>query len=171
MDKAATRPLWRQALEDTDWSMLCHAYGTAGDTPAHLHALLGENPDKRTAAEYHLNSAIIHQGTPWPATAPVTTIVAGMLMDTATAPFMQKSRQALIDFLTEVDESIGQMSATDWPKLETMAAHDISPLLVAADYDAIYGDEDAANALFAQSMLDLRNIAPLIRAGIAALRP
>jgi hypothetical protein len=38
------------ALEKTDWSRLHHAYGSATDTPAHLHALLEGDEQARHEA-------------------------------------------------------------------------------------------------------------------------
>ena len=66
-------------LETTDWPRLFHAYGWATDTPAHLRALLSDNPAAHKAALDHLNSAVIHQGTAWTCTAPAALIVANLL--------------------------------------------------------------------------------------------
>jgi hypothetical protein len=56
-------------IDSTDWSRLLHAYGFATDTPAHLRALLTDDPEARRQALNHLWGAIIHQGTAWTATS------------------------------------------------------------------------------------------------------
>ncbi|SEC65317.1 hypothetical protein [Streptomyces sp. TLI_105] len=56
----------------TDWSRLFHAYGTATDTAEVLAGPLA-------AAGDHLWSAILHQGSVWPATPPVLRAVAARL--------------------------------------------------------------------------------------------
>ncbi|MFE6100508.1 hypothetical protein ACFVQ4_11140 [Streptomyces laurentii] len=56
------------------WERLFHAYGAATDTREILAGPLA-------AAEDHLWSAILHQGTVWPATAPVLAAVADRLAE------------------------------------------------------------------------------------------
>ncbi|MDX2811722.1 hypothetical protein PV410_03935 [Streptomyces sp. PA03-5A] len=82
-------------MHETDWARLFHAYGAATDTPRHLAALrTGREADVRAALE-HLNGAIVHQGTPWPATPPAVRQVAELLAgERPAAP-----RQALLAFL------------------------------------------------------------------------
>ncbi|ORT54028.1 hypothetical protein [Streptomyces sp. CB03238] len=77
------------------WDRLFHAYGTATDTPAHLRGLLTEDEQAISAASEHLWSAILHQGTVWPATAPAAKIVARML----TRPAL---REGALVFLRQV---------------------------------------------------------------------
>ncbi|MEV6326604.1 hypothetical protein [Streptomyces sp. NPDC051909] len=57
-----------------DWSRVFHAYGTATDTPEVLAGPLGD-------AKGHLWSAILHQGSVWPATPPVLRIVAARIAE------------------------------------------------------------------------------------------
>lgn len=71
------------AVAGVDWDGLFHAYGPAGDTPAHLRALTGGDADAQRAALDHLWSAVIHQGTPWSVTPPAALVVAGLLPDPA----------------------------------------------------------------------------------------
>ncbi|MFC8917508.1 hypothetical protein ACFT5C_17225 [Streptomyces sp. NPDC057116] len=77
------------------WDGLFHAYGTATDTPAHLRGLLGGDEAEVSAAFGHLWSAILHQGTVWPATAPAVRAVASAL--TRPAP-----REGALAFLRAV---------------------------------------------------------------------
>jgi hypothetical protein len=70
---------------DTTWSKLAHAYGPAEDTPTHLAGLLDPDPETNRKAIDHLWSAILHQGTVYPATAPAVVTVADMLAEVTDA--------------------------------------------------------------------------------------
>ncbi|MBX6767646.1 MAG: hypothetical protein IRY90_10930, partial [Actinomadura rubrobrunea] len=74
-----------EAVADVDWTRLFHAYGAAVDTPDHLRALTDGDAAARGEALQHLRFAVIHQGTPWAATARAALVVAGLLADPATA--------------------------------------------------------------------------------------
>jgi hypothetical protein len=95
------------ALADVDWNGLSHAYDKAADTPGHLATLLDADADVRARAMEHLWSAVLHQGTIYPATAPAARVIAGLLADERAdrelggAPI----RTALLRFLGEVAES------------------------------------------------------------------
>lgn len=149
------------ALDATEWSKLLHAYGRATDTPGHLRALLAEDATGRREAMEHLWSAIIHQGTVFPATAPVARVLAGLMddprLDTSEVPV----RAGLILFLTRVVEAPSR-TGTSMEDLEVMARFDLAPFLDTEDDDAIYEDEDASNALFAQSLLSCAQVAPVL---------
>ncbi|MDH6679416.1 hypothetical protein M2284_003638 [Rhodococcus sp. LBL1] len=62
--------------ETYDWERLFHAYGVATDTPTHLAALVGADDTAFSTAMEHLYSAVLHQGTIYPATAPTVAAVA-----------------------------------------------------------------------------------------------
>lgn len=62
-----------------DWSSLFDAYGPATDSPAALAALTSRDEGMRREALEHLFSALLHQGSVYPATAPALRIVAGLL--------------------------------------------------------------------------------------------
>jgi hypothetical protein len=47
-------------------------------------------------------------------------------------------------------------------ELERMAAYDIGPTIESEDDEALYGDEDAANAFFARSVLGCVRVAPVL---------
>jgi hypothetical protein len=102
-------------LLETDWAALEHAYSQASETPSHLLALVGDDAQARSDAVGFLNSAILHQGTPYSATAPAARVVALLLSDPRTAelvedvfpwrPEPQPLRLALLDFLAGVAEA------------------------------------------------------------------
>ncbi|NOK04601.1 hypothetical protein HNV27_23995 [Myxococcus xanthus] len=155
------------ALDATDWSRLVHAYGRATDTPEHLRSLLIEDAEARGAAMQHLWSAIIHQGTVFPATAPVALVILGLLDDARLDAGEEPVRAELLLFLTRVVDAFERSGAT-MEDLESMARFDLGPLLDADDDDAIYEDEDASNALHAQSVLACVRVAPFLTRSLLA---
>jgi hypothetical protein len=149
------------ALENTNWQRLHHAYGRATDTPGHLRALLREDLESRERAMSHLWSAIIHQGTPWTATGPTALVVAGLLSDER-IDRGEPVRADLLSFLVSVAEAAEQAGLTK-TELDCMAAFDIEPLLDSEDDDeALYGNEDAANSLYARSIIGCLRVAPIL---------
>lgn len=64
-------PDWEDEVHDriaeVPWAYVFHAYGPATDTPSHLLALAAGDDVARAAAVAHMVSAIVHQGTLWPA--------------------------------------------------------------------------------------------------------
>lgn len=160
---------WRQLLEETDWTGLSHAYGSAEDTPAHLRALLDGEAEARRAADDHLVSAIIHQGTPWPATYAATAIVLGMLRDAAIAARIAPSRDGMLVYLAEVEDALSQACEEDWSRLTEMAAED-NRTTGNADWTEIE-DPEFVDALYARAMLGLRALLPEIAANLSSTRP
>lgn len=147
-------------IDQTDWSRLSHAYGRATDTPAHLRALIQEDTESRENAMSHLWSAIIHQGTPWTATKPVALVVAGLLTDDSLQ--IENALQAsLVSFLVAVAEAPAEIGLS-LEELQAMAEYDIVPFINSLDDDAIYENEDAANSLYARSILGCVEIAPVL---------
>jgi hypothetical protein len=147
-------------LESTDWSRLYHAYGRAIDTPRHLRALFSEDAGAREQALSHLWSAVMHQGTPSTATGPAALVVAGLLSDDRID--QDKSiRPNLLAFLAAVAEA-PQQAACSLRELEQRAQFDLGPFLDAQEDDALYGNEDAANALFARAVLGCIEAAPVL---------
>jgi hypothetical protein len=159
------------------WSDLYHAYGVATDTPRHLAALVRGDHQARAAALEHLFGAVIHQGTPWSATAPVALSVAGLLADphldrpargrrAATADHGDRpTRAALLDFLALV----GEAADYDVPEAELVAAaypadriddvdRAVAAILVGSDEP--WDDETVVSALDARAVLDCRRVAP-----------
>jgi hypothetical protein len=89
-------------LDSVDWGGLEHAYGRAVDTPRHLAALTGDDHAAAVDAVEHLLVAVLHQGFPCSATAPVARIVAGLIDQSAVEPGI---RDALVDYLGYVAEA------------------------------------------------------------------
>ncbi|TSC23554.1 hypothetical protein [Corallococcus sp. Z5C101001] len=149
------------ALEATDWSRLLHAYGRATDAPDHLRALVEGDESARSAALSYLGSAILHQGTPWTATGPVTCVLAGLLAEPRLDSGGPRLRVRVLAFLAGVVEAVGDRWASR-QELERMARYDLAPLLDAGDDDALYEDEEAADALYATSLLGCARVVPLL---------
>src|SRR5262249_46202787 len=149
------------ALEKTDWSRLHHAYGRATDTPDHLRSLLEVDAESRKKALSHLWSAVIHQGTPWTATGPVALVVAGFLFDERIDRGSEPIRAHLLTFLVSVAEVAAQTGGS-LQELERLASYDIDPLIDSEDEEALYGDENAANAFYARAILGCVRVAPTL---------
>ena len=73
----------------TNWQELQHAYGAADSVPGYLRKLSERDVDSQCIATDYLVGAILHQGSPFTATAPAALVVAGILHETqldATGP-------------------------------------------------------------------------------------
>jgi hypothetical protein len=149
---------WSQVFEQTDWTRLWHAYGPAADTPGHLRALLDGSDDERRAAENHLISAVMHQGTPWS----VTRVVIGLLQDDAVAQRIRPSLEGIFAYLDEVEDCLEQLSDDDWSEVERMAARVPDTFDAITEWTAVEKDEELMNAYFARAGLDLRRLLPRI---------
>ncbi|MEU6412683.1 hypothetical protein [Microbispora sp. NPDC046933] len=66
-------------IDQFDWAHLTHAYGKATDIPGHLAALTSSDEKARADALTHLDSAVLHQGFPGEATAPVARVVGWLI--------------------------------------------------------------------------------------------
>ncbi|MEU8243602.1 hypothetical protein AB0C07_35565 [Actinoplanes missouriensis] len=152
---------------------LLHAYGPATDTPAHLAALAGGDPAALDAAVGHLWSAIIHQGTPWTATAPAALVVAALVGDPRmSGPARAGLRTDLLGFLAEVAEA--GMPFPELTDLEPPPGFDLDAVVAEAvaegEEDELYGDETTANALYLRAVRDCHAITPrLMEVAEAAL--
>lgn len=103
-------------LDETDWTVLTHAYGSAADAPAVLVTLLSGDPGRCGTALGYLDTAVLHQGSLYPATAPAAVFVAGILDDPRTSvictsdlPWDHRARPlraALLDWLGSVAASV-----------------------------------------------------------------
>lgn len=148
------------ALETTDWKKLYHAYGPATDTPHHLLAFLEDDLEAQSEAIEHLFSAIIHQGTPWTATAPTALVVAGMLTDERIHR-SEGLHANLLSFLVSVAQAQELLADENTEELRRWATFDIDALLVSEeDYEALFENEDAANSFYARSVLSCIEVAP-----------
>lgn len=154
----------RERIADFDGSRLLHAYGLATDADALTGLFDGD--ERRSRAVDYLYSAILHQGTPWTATAPIV----DLLLDCLPLAGTGAARVDICDFVTDVasvpiadpgstldtaraetDEALaalGPEAAAGWAAaLETVA--------VAADGDeaeaassAIWEDEDVVEYMW-----------------------
>ncbi|WP_447002640.1 hypothetical protein ACRAKI_23355 [Saccharothrix isguenensis] len=142
---------------------MLHAYGPATDTPDHLAALVHGDTDARKAAVRHLNSAIIHQSTPWLATPQVVVHVAGLLADDRVPDWL---RAELLAFLAEVvaeachPESRAELEVMALPERDVEG--EITALLAEDREDEVYEDLDLANALFARAALGCLDAVPAV---------
>ncbi|WP_329576661.1 hypothetical protein OG500_04160 [Kitasatospora sp. NBC_01250] len=156
------------AVPAVDFALLLHAYGTASDTPAQLRALAAGDQVARRAALAHLNSAIVHQGTPWTATGPVARQLCVMLRQDAIADAETLART--LRFLAEVAEAAGLGADEDLTSVAACAGRDIAAEVTALltdpaepdGADLVYEDEDRADALCARAVLDCRAALPAI---------
>lgn len=155
MMQAGPENHWTEILETTDWTKLSHAYGVATDTPGHLQALLEGDLEKRKAAESHLLSAIIHQGTPWAATLPVALIVVGWLSDEATNRLLLPVHESLIAFLAQLAYFFEQFAEDDWERLEAMVSQAPTSIDTITDWSEIESSEELTNAYFSKAALNL----------------
>lgn len=154
-------PGWSVAVE-TDWGRLFHAYGVALDTPAHLRDLISADADARVQAIGHLLSAILHQGTLYPATPPVARVIAGILHEPMLREPLAGEGSALgsaLDFLAEIASSLAFIGAIEPPSPPSEA--DLAELF--RQFHAEDEEEDWGSAvietLMAQAVLDLRAMA------------
>ncbi|WP_159945602.1 MULTISPECIES: hypothetical protein [unclassified Nocardiopsis] len=167
-------------LQNTAWDRTFHAYGSAADAPAHLLALAEGDDAARTRALDYLHSAILHQGTLYPATPPVALCVAGLLdrpslgfPATGTIPRARGAapvspRAGLLEFLTDVAVS-ATVDATD----AELAARAHLPgdererlLRACASDDELAWLEPGAEALLCQAVVDLRAAAPALAGAV-----
>ncbi|MFD0782867.1 hypothetical protein [Micromonospora avicenniae] len=86
-----------------DWGRLQHAYGWATDTPKHLQALESGDAEARAAALNHLDIAVLHQGFPETATAPVVRALTTLLANGRAHP---DTVESLLQFLGDAALSV-----------------------------------------------------------------
>lgn len=178
-----------EILHSTDWSRTFHAYGPATDAPEFLAGLLSEKEEVREQALGYLNSAILHQGTVYPATPPAALFVAGLLTDPVSDlpvgdPFAAGSpaeplRLHLLGFLAATARAVAELSAgRSLSDLDGAAdpgerRGELDALLSGmADGDA-EGDEEIwedplLDSVFQAALRDLRRAAPAL---LGAVRP
>jgi hypothetical protein len=151
-------------LDETDWSLLSHAYGPATDTPGYVRGLVGDDEDEWTEAVGHLFGAVTHQSSLYPATAPVALVIAGLLTDPRLSRLVPSDRREpnplrahLLDFLGAVAEGTepGRTEQELWDAYCNPRNSDHDDLRPSsrdvefdrADYDAIIGCRTIAPAL------------------------
>ncbi|GLX02013.1 hypothetical protein Misp02_60990 [Microtetraspora sp. NBRC 16547] len=153
--------------DDRSFAVLLHAYGKATDTPGHLTALLHGDESARRAALDHLNSAVIHQGTPWTATASAALAVGRILRDPSIAgPDTAWLRRDLLSWLAEVGEAAvpyqGDLAADAAPGGRDIRSEIARIAAASSDedvYDDILEDPRRERAMWAMILLDCRQAA------------
>ncbi|HEY6795947.1 MAG TPA: hypothetical protein VI248_14820 [Kineosporiaceae bacterium] len=144
------------------WDHLPHAYGLATDTPGHLQALMGDDPQAQHAAVEHLFSAVLHQGTVYPAT-PAAVRVIGSLLDAPAlrrhTPHGRPVLASVVRWLSEAAESAGWYEPDlDLPQPTSQELDAWCALLDADDEQA--WDSPVLDALSNAALADLRDSAP-----------
>ena len=148
---------------------LLHAYGFATDSSGHLTALSGDDSAAAEAAVGYLASAIMHQGTPWPATGPVAEYVAHLVSTQATSELVH---EALQDFLSEVLDAI-EMAHEDGGEEAIRAeiaatGRDLdAELRITKDLELEFADEVFAEMVMAHAYLGVLAVEPAVRAALA----
>jgi hypothetical protein len=155
------------AIPDT--RQLLHAYGLAIDTPLHLAALTSENSVARSAALYHLQSAIVHQGTPWPATGPIAQYLAALV---AEGLLLNPDVQSVVlDVLHQIqDAALTALQSSDRSTLERLAQppgidvdKEIARHAESDELDALYEDPVLAEVIMARTFLGCLDALPAIK--------
>ena len=165
-------------LHTTDWDRTFHAYGASGDAPGRLSGLLADDPDTLTRSLDYLYSAMLHQGTLYPATVPTVLFVAGLLERPDTGrphpdpgAGTEPLRAALLGFLRDAAES----AASGETDAELAERARLSPAerervveAIRAEDDEVW-EEPALEALTWQVVVDLRAAAPVLRDAVRPL--
>lgn len=161
-------PVTERPSPEADFALLLHAYGTAVDTPDQLRALVSDDPRARAGALAHLDSAIVHQGTPWTATGPVAAHVCELILRDALTD--AGTLAGALDFLREVAEAAG-LFAEDLEGLAHPAGRDVDAELAAlltgdddpeSGHDLVYEDGELADAVMARAVLSCRAVLPAV---------
>ena len=147
------------AVADVRWEHLFHAYGVAVDTPEYVRGLTSEDASERAAAVNHLYAAVLHQGTIYPATAPVVRWVSGSL----DACLGSETLVSVLEWLADVAGSLAWLAEVEAPEppdpveveafFEHMADED-DP-----EYEDVWGSP-MVDVLMAGAVIELRQSAP-----------
>jgi hypothetical protein len=128
-------------LDEINWSRRFHAYALATDTPGYLRRITSDDSEEFREAMAHVYSAVIHQGTIYPATAPTVQCLLEILQD------MQRiSESSDVTRLTKVLECIGAVGESV-AGLEVEPAVASDPAEVERFYELLRAKDDAAWAL------------------------
>ncbi|WP_435111068.1 hypothetical protein [Nocardiopsis synnemataformans] len=169
-------------LHTTDWARTFHAYGSGADAPGHLALLLTGDAHEHGRALDHLHSALLHQGTVYPATVPAALFVAGILDrpeldDPSRDPGPEAAgaapgslRRVLLDFLAGAAEgALHQNPAGPVPEPPAGAELDrVYAALASEDEDEAVGvwETPAVDALMLRVGPDMRAAAPALYAAV-----
>jgi HEAT repeat protein len=167
-------------IDESGFPVSMHAYGKAADTPAHLRALLDGDVAARRKALNHLNSAVLHQGTPWPVTASAALVIGQILRDASIAgPETAWLRRELLRWLAEFGDVAATPYQGDLVADADPPGRDVRSEIarIVADctdedgpWDHVVADRQRERAMWAQIMLDCRQAAAhLIDVAVAGL--
>jgi hypothetical protein len=95
------------ALPKAEWTSWPHAYGKASDTPGHLAALLGDDPEAQHKAAQHFGGAIVHQTSVWPCSPDA---FAWLIRVLRVKPLPDAVLAECLGALTEAAEYVGETS-------------------------------------------------------------
>jgi hypothetical protein len=146
-------------VDELDWSRLFHAYGVASDTSRHLHALVSDDDATFGKALDHLYSAVLHQGTVYPATGPALRVVAGMLHVRALRRRDERGRSrlaSLLEWMDAVGDSASWHEDTREPDAAEPTDEDIDAFYraMAADEESVW-ESELNHYLWARSIAEL----------------
>ncbi len=152
---STTMPL----VDEVDWSRLFHAYGVASDTSPHLHALVSDDDAAFGAGLDHLDGAVLHQGTVYPATAPALRAVAALLHDPVLRRVDEHGQSrlaALLGWVDAVGDSASWHEDTREPDAVEPTAEDVDAFYRAmAEDDESVWESDVNHYLWARSVAEL----------------
>ncbi|MFI5897472.1 hypothetical protein ACIA5D_46015 [Actinoplanes sp. NPDC051513] len=155
-------------IDAARYGRLIHAYGFATDTPGHLAALVDGDADARKAAQGHIWSAVIHQGTPWTVTPDAARVVASQIADPRLAGAENAALRAnLLNFLAAVAEAGHASSNLDALAPPEGFDAEAAPAAI-DDVDDIFGDEVLGNYVYAKAIQGCREVVPALRAAATA---
>lgn len=154
-------------LTATDWKRTFHAYGLGTDVPEHLSLLLSDDPRDHALALDHLYSAIVHQGSVYPATVPAARFAAGLLADPRGTLLAD-----LLCFLRDAAEAGAGYTDTLAPPPLSEAERDRLYTAIGSDDEDeatdIWEDEAFDSLMYHETGVALRDAAPEL---YAAVRP
>ncbi|MCI9890019.1 hypothetical protein JT358_16425 [Micrococcales bacterium 31B] len=168
-----TTPRQQPAQDLESLSDMLGAFGPCDALDLHLMALLGADEQEHEAALDYLDSAVIYEGTPFPVTAAAGTAVAELLSD----PRSEAVRPELLRFIQMVAECGTQFDA-DLVTLKNLAAVEGVPDAVSSAVaafrttgsmsaiDALFENEEMADAILARSILSCVDAAPALRRSV-----
>ncbi|MBL0888130.1 HEAT repeat domain-containing protein [Myceligenerans indicum] len=116
-------------INEVNWARLTHAYGVATDAPGSLRALVQDDDEAFGFALDYLYSAVLHQGTVYPATAPSLRAVAEMLdQDIARRPAPDSSSRlaGLLGWIDAVAESASWCQDLEFPDVPAPSEEELA---------------------------------------------
>ncbi|MEV7547953.1 hypothetical protein AB0O29_36260, partial [Streptomyces sp. NPDC089915] len=145
-------------LDDVDWAVLSHAYGSAHDVPGHIRTLCGNDDEAREQAFKSLFTSIFHQGTRYsasPFAVPFLARIAVAGPAAARGDTMLLLTRLAVDWHDEYDVTTG-INVAGW----RAAAAEVGPEQLLTWYE-----EQLAAATDADERVELKEIRDWVAAG------